>query len=868
MMASAKGGTCTLSFRVEAETSYGEQLCVVGSDPAMGNWDPAKGLALTTTEKDYPCWSTKPVDLSIPDTEAGLEYKYVRIETDGTVRWEVDGDNRSVPSKLVKEGIKKFIIHDGQFGTLPSETFGYDEEPGRPDIASLAAKASTSDEKLVVLLGDAVAASHRAWRLDGWAAKLGKALKERYELELINLAKPGHCAKAALQELSSVAPLKPKVVILSFGAEVQRLASLGPEAEAEWPQVVSHYVAAMEDLVCETWQMGALPVIGGLYPHADFLPEHLPFLKKIEDELKRAGVYTIDFLTALSDPSAKGTWQEGFSNGPAHPNTKGHAKMFSCINLAAFDPEFVSRVCSDRAKLFNEERVCFNDKKGFEVRMCGPKRTITVVNKTENDYNLNPRWHEVQAELEAFARLVPLGFRAGAYLASGGKGVWLSAHGRIETEETFPAGTTTSLQHFTVYSKGPDVEKVLYNDTNLALLKEADSVRIVNFTQALYNVHPMWQEVRCAMKALPHGIYEDSRGWDFRTAIVSCHGLQSRIKVPPQASLYLKRTGPLSNLQRVALVPLGDRCSVRMLLHKIEYDGPCYPFDLTRTTGLGDVADIVGTGFSDMWNPNLLEYNHDLGRIHHQKWQGLSFAHEVEDGDDPIMNFCQVTDRMAKRYASRAARFDFACKHAERVLFLRTGGAARDEVADLMRRLGEKYPGMKYQLLLISDQDSGEFSGMQNVMHIRESFNPDLMYEDMNYWLNCSFRFRGILQGLGVDARTLYWCPNNLKEAEIEMKGGVAATTAAAASTAGAKDASDSSASSSTVAASTSASTSTSKSESAPTTSTVSSMDKSRNFSHSKLYEVAAQSASAGQSDKKSAASSEKSYSDTPLQGA
>jgi len=838
----ASTGTCSVTFKVEAETSFGEQLCIVGGDPSLGNWDPKHALPLTTTSQDYPCWSSQPVSLSIPE-EGSLEYKYVCKETDGNVRWEVEGENRRVPAELGKEGIKKFVVHDGQFGALGKEPFGYDEEPGKPDLSALAAEAATNDKKFVVVLGDAAAANHRAWRLDGWTAKLGKALKDRYKLELVNLARPGLTAKAALNEVSGVASVQPKVVIISFGAEVQRLATLSAETPSDCVQVVSQYVRAMEDLICEVWQMGALPVIGGLYPHADYLPEHAPYLKQIEDQLKRAGVYMIDFLNALSATSQKGEWQEGLSQGPALPSTEGHAKMFSCINLAAFDPDFVSRVCSDREKLFNQDRVCFKDGKGFEVRLCGPKREITIVNKTENDYSINPRWHELQAELEAFARLVPLGFRTGPYLAFGGKGIWLSPTGRIETEESFPAGGTTTFQHYSSYSKGASVAEVLYDDTNLAVLREPDAVRIINFTQSLYNVHPMWQEVRCALKALPHGVYEDTRGWDFRTAIVTCHGLQSRIKVPKEGALFLRRTGPANSLQRVALVPLGDRCSVRMLLHKIEYDGPCYPFDLTRTTGLGDVADIIATGFTQMWDPTLLEYNHELGRIHHRKWQGLSFAHEVEDGDDPIMNFTQITDRMAKRYASRAARFDFACKNADRVLFLRTGVATKGEVADLMFRIGDRYEGLKYQLLLVSDQDSGEFSGMENVMHIRESFNPDLMYEDMNYWVNCSFRFRGILQGLGVDARTLYWCPNNLKEAELEMKGEKPEEAPAAAKEAGAA-------------------------AEATETKPAGLMDsKTRNFSHSKLYNVAVSSSGQTQSEKTASADTRAAV-DSPLQGA
>jgi len=44
------------------------------------------------------------------------------------------------------------------------------------------------------------------------------------------------------------------------------------------------------------------------------------------------------------------------------------------------------------------------------------------------------------------------------------------------------------------------------------------------------------------------------------------------------------------------------------------------------------------------------------------------------------------------------------------------------------------------------------------------------MYEDLNYWMHCAHRFRGILDGFGINARSLYWCPNNLQEAEREER--------------------------------------------------------------------------------------------------
>jgi len=142
----------------------------------------------------------------------------------------------------------------------------------------------------------------------------------------------------------------------------------------------------------------------------------------------------------------------------------------------------------------------------------------------------------------------------------------------------------------------------------------------------------------------------------------------------------------------------------------------------------------------------------------------------VEEGDHPDEDLGPVFARMAKRYSGRAARFSYACKHATRVVFVRTGCADRAEVEDALACLKETYDLRRPELLLISDQSSEEFADLDGVTHVREGFNPDKMYEDEGYWWHCACRFRAILDSVGVTTANLYWCPNNLKEAAQEAK--------------------------------------------------------------------------------------------------
>jgi hypothetical protein len=271
----------------------------------------------------------------------------------------------------------------------------------------------------------------------------------------------------------------------------------------------------------------------------------------------------------------------------------------------------------------------------------------------------------------------------------------------------------------------------------------------------------MWQEVRTALKAMPAGVYEDSLHADipFRTMMIGQDGLESRVKIPARSAMRLDYQCSLSAISRIAILPLGDRCAVRMLLYKLEYDGPAFPFDLTRTTDIADVADIIQSDFYDMWNPNFLHYNHDARRIYHTKWTGLSFAHEVEDTDDPMDDMSPVYERMRTRYTARSNRFWYTLRQCDKVLFVRTGVCDRGSVMDLIYKLQTKCHDKPFLLLLISPQTSDEFVNIPNVRHYNLEFNPDRMYEDLGHWEHCTEVMRGILDSLSISSKNLFWCP-------------------------------------------------------------------------------------------------------------
>ncbi|CAJ1380724.1 unnamed protein product [Effrenium voratum] len=767
----------SVTFNVRADTSFGDRIVLVGSGDALGNWNPCDGgVELTTTEKDYPVWKSPTIKLG-----KGAEYKYVRLKCDGDAVWEFDGGNRQISAEDLTQS-SSIVVDDGFFGELLGDHFSYPEV-----LSKQVHRGSSFDRKpaenalQLVVVGDDVAAGHGAAGYKGWSAELGRLLNEQFGYGYSNVAEIGFNMQEALRRgLTELLPKPPpQVVVIAFSAELRWLANC-PDWERQ--TICDNTIKAMAALVADAWDAGIMPVLAGFCPHESFEREQADLLRRADSEMRSLGAPVLDWLHALSPGGDKfGKWTDGLANCNLYPNTTGHQRMLASVNQSIFEPLKVKDLLMKRAaEMADVWRLCFQDGRGLEIHYCLARKEVQVSNTTQDVYELNPGWGEMQSSLAATFTEAPWTLRRGLYVRFSDDqealfSLFLGDSGTLQSGGKVPAGSTVKLRLVDSKLQGlPAGSTKLFCDDNLQVVRTAEGrLQLFNQANCEYNVHPMWYDVRQATKAVQHGVYEDASGLPFRTAIISCHGLQSRVKVPAKSAVELCRVGDLKSIQQVAVLPLGDRCSTRMLLHKIEFDGPCYPFDLTRTTSLADVADMAATGFEDMWNPDCLYYDGDVGRIFHRKWNGLSFAHEVEyeQGEDPIGNFAPIVERMRKRYTSRAARFEWACKNADSVLFVRTGVASRAEVSDLLSRMQQRYPDLQAKLLLISDQDTGEFSGLANVTHIRESFDPDRMYEDMNYWINCAHRFRGILEGVGITARNLYWCPNNLKEAEKELEG-------------------------------------------------------------------------------------------------
>ncbi|MCX7773892.1 MAG: alpha-amylase family glycosyl hydrolase [Clostridia bacterium] len=85
-------------FHVNATTTYGQNVYVVGSIPELGNWDPAKATEAMMCP-GYPQWFL-PVSVPMNTT---FQFKFIKKDASGNVIWE-SGSNRSFTSSSSSTG--------------------------------------------------------------------------------------------------------------------------------------------------------------------------------------------------------------------------------------------------------------------------------------------------------------------------------------------------------------------------------------------------------------------------------------------------------------------------------------------------------------------------------------------------------------------------------------------------------------------------------------------------------------------------------------------------------------------------------------------------------------------------------------------
>jgi lysophospholipase L1-like esterase len=733
-------------FQVRANTQPGEYIAIVGSVPKLGMWSPQGALPLSTDADRYPLWTIELDPSHLISAENRLEYQYLHVKPGAKTEWESHLKNRSVPIEPTPEML---VIDNGYWGTIEPYCYGYYEQGTQPLILPQGPQGLK-----VVIVGSSVAAGCSSWKLRGWSWLLQQELHRRFGHQVLNHAKLGANVTNIIDWFDDlVRHHRPDIVIIALSLGNEGLASVPAH---EYKAVQRRFESGLQKLLDMTRSIGALPMLGGVYPNGHYNKDHYAILLETHHRMMCWEVPVFNWLSALDN--GQGRWKTGIAFDHAHPNTEGHRLMFAAIPLELFNLDR-AQLEQQRQKLHQPPEVTvFNDPNGFHVLVNPKNKSLRIINPTRHPYIISPAWQDLQEALKTKAKLLP-----GIYTTKQNDrslSFFVKGDQTIENLVEIPPGSDVEY-HATFHLFSPKTCQILFYDGQIGLLKEDDQrLRVLNETNHEYNIHPMWKEVRSALKGMPPGVYKDAADpeREFGTMMIGKDGLESRIKAPPKSSLTFTYRSDLAAISRVGIIPLGDRCAVRMLLYKLELDGPAYPFDLTRTTLLSDVADIIENRFHDMWNPHYLRYNPHEKRMYHTKWTGLSFAHEVEDSDQ---NMYPVFERMKIRYTNRSERFWYTLKHANELLFIRTGVADRNSIIDIVEKLERLCAGKPFRFMLISLQDGRDIADIPHVLHYCFDFNPDRMYQDEGYWMECARTMGSILNSLGVSSKNLFWCPPN-----------------------------------------------------------------------------------------------------------
>ena len=517
-------------FRIIAHTQTGESIGIVGSAPELGGWDIRNYLRLQTNGDRYPIWWTD--DLPLTGATDRIEYKYVRIDAKGNASWEAWGIDRWIPIDPARRE-ETIVIDDGAIGYLQPYPFGYVQRETQPSNP-----AASPDELKIAVIGSSVAWGQKAWLLAGWAGQLGHALQDKYGHQLVNVAEVGANIGRTISRFDAVVtPERPDLVIIALSLGNEGFAHCHPRDRRT---VQRRFESGLQQLVKMTRDIGARPILGGVYPHNDYHPEHRALLQETHDRMLKWGVPVLDWLAVLDD--GVGRWKAGISFDPAHPNTLGHQLMFEAIDLRIFDVDRVE-LARERQYYSQPNRVSlYSDNLGFELWLDPAENRVTIANHSTHDYTIAPYWQQLQTALKQQAKLLP-----GVYITSAPQAGMLPffavrADGSIDSTVEIPADSdleyTASFEICTA-----DNPQLFFDNGEVRMLRSSErQLWIINESDHEYNIQPMWEEVSTALTALPAGVYTDPLhpNLPFRTLTIGDNGLESRVKVPAQSAIWFE----------------------------------------------------------------------------------------------------------------------------------------------------------------------------------------------------------------------------------------------------------------------------------------------------------------------------------------
>ncbi|MCC8038455.1 MAG: SGNH/GDSL hydrolase family protein [Bacteroidales bacterium] len=296
-------------------------LCVEGS--AVGGWN-TTGVELTYIGQGQ--WSYH-----------GLLDGYDKTSDSGRVNF-VMNKSWSYQYKRVSGSTSQLALNSGEDIPL---------NPGNYKITldlnamtwEIANGADTLDPLRITVMGSSVSNGQGADNNEGYAYMYDNLLNSRYLTQesdnafyISNIAINGNSSVSLLNRYDDLQR--------EYGSYVIYAISLGNEGihgASDQQAIYDQFKTNMQSLISRARADGKTPVVMNNYTRADFTADDYTYIKRMNEEIARWDVPSINMLGAIDNGS--GQWASGYdiSTDIYHPNTAGHREFFYAMVPSMFD---------------------------------------------------------------------------------------------------------------------------------------------------------------------------------------------------------------------------------------------------------------------------------------------------------------------------------------------------------------------------------------------------------------------------------------------------------------------------------------------------------------------------------------------------
>lgn len=272
-----------------------------------------------------------------------LVYRVDFAASSATIRLYVNPTSSTepgIPSAIVTKNTaltydRIRIISNGDTGSIDEFRLGQ-------SFGDVAIPPPVMVNKQIVVLGSSVAAGTGAsTQSDAWAYKFADLMKNHAPIVpdsnviwQVNNASVGgdNTTRVLARYQADVVTKYPgtNIVIIALS-----LANEGLPGSANPQAIFDSFKAGLTQIIANCRSNGYYPVISLVYPNGDYTLNEYSYVRKMNVLLNTWNIPSINFLGAIDDGT--GRWPTGYIYDSYHPNSAGHAELYTAIVPSLYD---------------------------------------------------------------------------------------------------------------------------------------------------------------------------------------------------------------------------------------------------------------------------------------------------------------------------------------------------------------------------------------------------------------------------------------------------------------------------------------------------------------------------------------------------